>query len=62
MAYFSAGKGRVFKQCATKGRVLDTLKCAREGKGMDFGQNFVPVRVGVRKLCVKKGRVSGVPS
>ena len=31
LAHFSAIYGRVFKQYATKGRVFDIQKCAREG-------------------------------
>ena len=47
------------------------LKCAREvmfsrvfcfSKGRGSGQNFVPVKVGVRELCASKGGGSGAPS
>ncbi len=31
LAHLSATKGRVVKQCATKGRFFDTQKYAREG-------------------------------
>ena len=81
MADFSATEGRIFEQCATKGRVLSNKRvpervwffhclCQRErkmskfslnghicaSKGMDFGPNFVPVRIGVSKFCASEGR------
>ena len=31
-------------------------------KGMNFGQNSVPVRVGVHKICANEGRGSAAPS
>ncbi len=56
---FSATKGRVFKQCATKGRVLNT-KCVPER--VWFFPAVVPQRAQNAKICTEVARGFAVPS
>ncbi len=55
MANFSATKGRVFKQCATKGRVLNT-KCVPER--VWFFALVVPGTVQNVKICTKHAKLA----
>ncbi len=57
LAHLSATEGRVFKQCATKGRVLsfDLQTCAREGMAFPV---VVPGRVQNVQNCTKLAEFS----